>query len=199
MIEQGVPSEANVTGMSQDSILPGTTVELRGLCGEVVEATPMGDQTLLRLRGTGGAFAGSEVGVLTPFEEVRPVSHVIDPTRPTLLANWLVYHQAFLLEKALGTGALVAVQPGGLRTEPYQLVPVARCLGMTRPRLLLADDVGLGKTIEAGLALPEAFVRHDLEKHFGPTLPVAARGARQRSGLCANICEASHVCTVGTP
>src|SRR5690242_18491566 len=111
-----------------DRFLPGTTVHLRGLAWEVVEATPMGDQTLLRLRGTGGAFAGSEVDVLTPFEEVRPVAHRIDTTRPTHLPNWLVYHEAFLLEQALGAAALVAVQPGRLRIEPYQLVPVARCL-----------------------------------------------------------------------
>jgi hypothetical protein len=68
-----------------DQVFPGTEVELRGLRWEVVDATPMGDQTLLRLRGTGGAFAGSEVDVLTPFEEVRPVAHEIDPTRATQL------------------------------------------------------------------------------------------------------------------
>jgi hypothetical protein len=68
-----------------DQVFPGTEVELRGLQWEVVDVTPMGDQTLLRLRGTGGAFAGSEVDVLTPFEEVRPVAHVIDPTRATQL------------------------------------------------------------------------------------------------------------------
>ena len=135
--------------------LPGTEVELRGLRWEVINATPMGDQTLIRLRGTGGAFGGSEVDVLTPFEEVRPVVHQIDPTRPTHLANWLVFHQAFLLEQALGPNALLAVTPGRLRIEPYQLVPVSRCLRMARPRLLLADDVGLGKTIEAGLVITE--------------------------------------------
>src|SRR5262245_41256094 len=36
--------------------LPGTEVELRGLRWEVINATPMGDQTLVRLRGTGGRF-----------------------------------------------------------------------------------------------------------------------------------------------
>jgi hypothetical protein len=141
------------------AFLPGTEVELRGLRWEVIESTPMGDQTLLRLRGTGGAFGGSEVDVLTPFEEVCPVVHEIDPTSPTQLANWLVFHQAFLLEQALGPNALVAVAPGRLRIEPYQLVPVARCLRMPRPRLLLADDVGLGKTIEAGLIITELIAR----------------------------------------
>jgi superfamily II DNA or RNA helicase len=160
----------------------------------------MGEQTLLRLRGTGGAFAGTEVDVLTPFEEVRPVVHHIDPTRPTQLPNWLVFHQAFLLEQALGPEALVAVTPGRLRIEPYQLVPVARCLRMTRPRLLLADDVGLGKTIEAGLILTELIARRranrilvvtpagplldqwraEMAERFGLRLVVADRGELER-------------------
>ncbi len=93
-----------------DQYFPGTEVELRGLRWEVVNATPMGEQTLLRLRGTGGAFGGSEIDVLSPFEAVRPVAHEIDPIRATQLPNWLVYHQAFLLEQALGSAALVAVQ-----------------------------------------------------------------------------------------
>src|SRR4051794_2541961 len=96
--ETGVTG-AGVTAPPSEHFLPGTQVHLRGLAWEVVEATPMGDQTLLRLRGTGGAFAGSEIDVLSPFEEVRPVALSIDPTRPTQLPNWLVYHQAFLLEQ----------------------------------------------------------------------------------------------------
>jgi hypothetical protein len=133
--------------MSTDAtFLPGTEVEARGLRWEVVNATPMGEQTLLRLRGTGGAFGGSEVDLLSPFEQVRAVVHELNPARPTLLPNWLVYHQAFLLEQALGPNALLAASPGRLRIEPYQLVPVARCLKLMRPRLLLADDVGSSPT-----------------------------------------------------
>ncbi|MDX9832055.1 MAG: hypothetical protein RBU35_17420 [Anaerolineae bacterium] len=60
-----------------------------------------------------------------------------------------------MLEQALGVYALLAVQPGRLRLEPYQLVPGLRAVRMSRPRLLLADGVGLGKTIEAGLILTE--------------------------------------------
>ena len=75
------------------------------------------------------------------------------------MVNWLVYHQAFLLEQALGPGALLAVQPGRLRIEPYQLVPVLRAIRMSRVRLLLADGVGLGKTCEAGLVLTELTAR----------------------------------------
>jgi superfamily II DNA or RNA helicase len=173
---------------SETLYLPGTEVELRGLRWEVINATPMGDQTLVRLRGTGGAFGGSEVDVLAPFEEVCPVVHQIDPTRPTHLANWLVFHQAFLLEQALGPNALLAVTPGRLRIEPYQLVPVSRCLRMARPRLLLADDVGLGKTIEAGLVITELIARRRASRILivtpaGPLLDQWRQEMAERFGL----------------
>lgn len=42
----------------------------------------------------------------------------------------------------------------------YQLDPVARALRMPRVNLLIADDVGLGKTIEAGLVVQELLLRH---------------------------------------
>ena len=44
--------------------------------------------------------------------------------------------------------------------EQYQLEPVARAIGAPRVNLLLADDVGLGKTIEAGLVALELLLRH---------------------------------------
>ena len=48
----------------------------------------------------------------------------------------------------------------GVSIEDYQLDPVARAIDMARVNLLIADDVGLGKTIEAGLVIQEMLVRH---------------------------------------
>ena len=48
----------------------------------------------------------------------------------------------------------------GANIEPYQLEPLRRALGAPRTNLLLADDVGLGKTIEAGLVVQELLLRH---------------------------------------
>src|SRR5207244_9113625 len=47
----------------------------------------------------------------------------------------------------------------GIVIEDYQLEPVARALRMARVNLLIADDVGLGKTIEAGLVAQELLLR----------------------------------------
>lgn len=48
----------------------------------------------------------------------------------------------------------------GIQIEDYQLDPVVRALQMPRVNLLIADDVGLGKTIEAGLVIQELLLRH---------------------------------------
>ncbi|MEW4490900.1 helicase-related protein [Thalassoglobus sp. JC818] len=145
--------------MSETGLLPGTEVQARGLRWEVVSSESLGQQTLYRLRGLENAVHGHELDVLFPFEQIEPVRHELQPDRAAPLANWLVYHQAFLLEQALGPDALLAVQPGRLRIEPYQLVPVLRAIRMSRVRLLLADGVGLGKTIQAGMVITELVAR----------------------------------------
>lgn len=48
----------------------------------------------------------------------------------------------------------------GIDLEEYQLDPVVRAIRMPRVNLLIADDVGLGKTIEAGLVAQELILRH---------------------------------------
>jgi superfamily II DNA or RNA helicase len=48
----------------------------------------------------------------------------------------------------------------GITIEDYQLDPVVRAIQMPRANLLVADDVGLGKTIEAGLVIQELILRH---------------------------------------
>ena len=48
----------------------------------------------------------------------------------------------------------------GIEIEGYQLEPLVRALRLPRVNLLIADDVGLGKTIEAGLVVLELLLRH---------------------------------------
>ena len=53
---------------------------------------------------------------------------------------------------------------GGMCIESYQLVPLLKALRMPRVSLLIADDVGLGKTIEAGLVLTELLLRRRIRR-----------------------------------
>jgi len=48
--------------------------------------------------------------------------------------------------------------------EPYQYKPLLKLLDSADRRLLIADEVGLGKTIEAGLVLAELEARQPLDK-----------------------------------
>jgi SNF2 family DNA or RNA helicase len=52
----------------------------------------------------------------------------------------------------------------GIDIEDYQLDPVVRAIQMPRVNLLIADDVGLGKTIEAGMVALELILRHRTRK-----------------------------------
>jgi ERCC4-related helicase len=122
------------------------------------------------------------------LEEINPILHSFDPVHAGRLREWLLYHQAFLLEQALGPHALLAAQPGRLEIQPYQLVPVIRALSMSRVRLLLADGVGLGKTVEAGLVLAELMARRLAQRILivspaGPLLEQWRMEMRDRFGL----------------
>jgi len=57
-------------------------------------------------------------------------------------------------------GFLQAPFRSGVSIEDFQLDPLVRAIEMARANLLIADDVGLGKTIEAGLVIQEMLLRH---------------------------------------
>ena len=58
---------------------------------------------------------------------------------------------------------LYSLNSGRVRFVPYQYRPVFKLIGADRPRLLVADEVGVGKTIEAGLILKELQARNDIK------------------------------------
>ena len=53
---------------------------------------------------------------------------------------------------------------GAVQVEDYQLIPLLKALQMPRINLLIADDVGLGKTIEAGLIQSELLIRRRVQR-----------------------------------
>lgn len=59
---------------------------------------------------------------------------------------------------------LLGVWNSAIQVHPYQLAPVIRALSMPRVSLLLADGVGLGKTIQSGLVLEELLLRRRIRR-----------------------------------
>src|SRR5262249_23743441 len=134
-------------------------VSTRGLAWVVLEVDQAADCTRASLRCAGGDMVGLEWQIFVPPDRVELVEPAVDPHSPAPLSVWRTMHRAHVLNELLTGASSVARRPGRLQLEPYQLVPLFRVLEMPRPRLLLADGVGLGKTIQAGLIAAELMAR----------------------------------------
>ncbi len=81
-------------------------------------------------------------------------------------ARWIALSP--YLERGAGvrshSSAIASPLFGAIQVEDFQLVPLVRALSMPRVSMLLADDVGLGKTIEAGLILNELILRRRIRR-----------------------------------
>lgn len=73
---------------------------------------------------------------------------------------------------------------GAVQIEDYQMVPLLKALAMPRINLMIADDVGIGKTIEAGLILSELLIRRRIQRVLILT-PASLRNQWQRDELWA--------------
>ena len=62
-----------------------------------------------------------------------------------------------------GLSSLYSLNAARVDFVPYQYRPVLRFIRSDRPRLLIADSVGVGKTIEAGLILRELQARREIK------------------------------------
>lgn len=104
----------------------------------------------------------SSLCVVVPPEEPEPLpgeALCFDLRGLDSLAAWSAAHRILGATLVRETGVPSGVRFGRVRLEAYQLAPTLRVLSKPRPSLLIADDVGLGKTIEAGLAMLELMAR----------------------------------------
>jgi superfamily II DNA or RNA helicase len=141
---------------------PGDLVRARGR--EWVALPPPQDG-ILALRPLSGSE--NDAIVLDPKLEILPV----EPARFDLPADatMTVQAKAALLADAMrltlrrGAGPFRSAAQLAFEPRTYQLVPLLMALRLQVPRLLIADDVGIGKTIEAGLILRELMDRGEVD------------------------------------
>jgi superfamily II DNA or RNA helicase len=159
---------------------PGQVVNVRGASWAVTEVAAQGSPRALAGADQGGLAhvvrlqsleedqLGHELAVVWELEighSLAPdqgLPETISPDRfddPNTLAAFV---------DAVRWGAVTSADDrayqapfrSGANVEAYQLEPLRRALQSARTNLLLADDVGLGKTIEAGLVIQELQLRH---------------------------------------
>jgi len=139
----------------------GSLVRVRGREWVVL---PESHQDLLMLRPLGGA--DDEVtGVYLPLEPVEPASFSLpDPNQAGDFRSCRLLRDAMRLGFRASTGPFRSFARIGVEPRPYQLVPLLMGLKLDPVRLLIADDVGIGKTIEACLVARELLDRGEVSR-----------------------------------
>ncbi|MEI7899633.1 MAG: SNF2-related protein [bacterium] len=152
---------------------PGKLVSLRGR--EWVVLPSDDPDNLLIVKPLGGS--DDEItGVFLPLDipSDRPADARFDPPEPADLGDIstarLVYDAARLAFRN-GAGPFRALAKLSFRPRAYQIVPLVMALRQDTVRLLIADDVGVGKTIEALLIVRELLERRTVKRFAVVCLP----------------------------
>jgi hypothetical protein len=111
---------------------------------------PSEDEEVLRLRPLTGSDA-EICGIYRPFERDLEVASFPNP-KPEAAGDFIcgaLLRNAARLSLRSGAGPFRSLGRLSVRPRPYQFVPLIMALKLDPVRMLIADDVGIGKTIGA--------------------------------------------------
>ena len=137
---------------------PGALVTARGRQWVVL---PPEDEGIIRLRPVDGT-EDDAVGLFPAVEGETPSSSLYprpDPEMAGDLTGALLLRDAARLSLRSGAGPFRSLGRLSVNPRPYQFVPLLMALRLDPVRMLIADDVGVGKTIEAGMIARELLDR----------------------------------------
>ena len=186
---------------------PGQIVHVRArpwLVDEVIPPPQHGHATLLRLSCLEDDAQGEALEVLWEHElDARVLGRASWDRvagrgfdRPELFSAYL-HTLRWSCVTATDPKLFQAPYRAGIEVKDYQLEPLRKALAMPRVRLFIADDVGLGKTIEAGLILREMLLRQRVRRVVVACPPSVVRQwqeeMEQRFGLTFVILDREYV------
>ncbi|OCB01658.1 helicase [Acidithiobacillus ferrivorans] len=161
-----------MTAFSQSSLQPGKLVTLRGRDWIVL---PSEDRDLLVVKPLGGS--DDEIaGIYLPLaiESDRPAdARFVKPAADDLgdISSARLLYDSARLAFRNGAGPFRALAKLSFRPRSYQMVPLIMALRQESVRLLIADDVGVGKTVEALLIVKELLERRKIKRFAVICLP----------------------------
>ena len=152
-----------MTTLSQELYSPGSLVSARGREWIVLTGS---DTETLRVRPVSGSEEDSTLIHLALEPEPVRAARFPQPavTQSASHDAALLLRDALLLSLRRGAGPFRGAGQIAVEPRAYQLVPLLMALKLDPVRLLIADDVGVGKTIEAGLIARELLDRGDIER-----------------------------------
>lgn len=138
------------------AIAKGDVVRLKARpdhTGAVIDILEGGGETryLVFHDGTVSTYYASQVELAAP----TPTHLSVDPSALNAALTALQLRHP-------STSHLYSLFASRIQFVPYQFRPVLKLIQGDRPRMLIADEVGVGKTIEAGLILKELQARRDI-------------------------------------
>lgn len=143
---------------------PGARVEIRGEEWIVRKAEPTstGD-TAVHVTGLSELVRNKSAIFLTDIDRdmrvLQPEQTELVPDPSPGYRRTRLYLESLLRQSPPTDARLYRGHHGAMNLAEYQLVPAGKALAQARPRILIADGVGLGKTIEVGVLLSELIRR----------------------------------------
>lgn len=148
----------------QDVIAPGALIEVRDALWRVLKVDRASTGRAVWTVTGVSSYVQDEEAVF--LEDYEPSVRALAPEKTTLVGDaspqhraGLLYLESLLQDLPPPDDALVIGHKGAFDTLPYQLDPARQALSALRARILIADAVGLGKTLEAGVLLAELIRR----------------------------------------
>jgi len=151
---------------------PGALIKLRNRDWVVL---PSNDADLLLVKPLGGS--DDEItGIFLPLQlpEEKPISTDFEKPSSADISDFAsakLLYNASRLSFRNAAGPFRSLARLSFRPRSYQMVPLIMALKQDVVRLLIADDVGVGKTIEAGLIIRELIDRGEIKRFSVICLP----------------------------
>jgi superfamily II DNA or RNA helicase len=154
---------------SRTAVRPGDLVLVRGARWRIVRVRAYQECQVVTLHGLAAPQLGLERRVLVPFDRIDPIDREPRPHRVRAV-TWRRACRALIAADG-PPGSLGAARSARIDLFPHQLEPALAILRGLGTRVLLADEVGLGKTIQAGLIASELRARGAIERVLVLTPP----------------------------